>query len=186
MERGAFGSSKTTVANFTTYYGLSTRMALALKKVDIPLNKETKPSIIHICYSAAYHQFLFWYISSFWHNFALQLKEFQFFFISFSLLTMSNESNLSNLSLEISIQLFFPIFILYIPLVYSVFVNILRHFELLHLRNPQYCRVLFILFWTHIVCLCHYSKIRPHASTSIHCFFGPFVIVHLGSILRMI
>ena len=57
---------------------------------------------------------------------------------------------------------------------------------LMHARNLQYKRILFLCFLIHIVCLCHPSDKRPCASSSTFVSSGSFVWVTPLSILIMV
>ena len=107
------------------------------------------------------------------------------------------------LSLEISIQLFFLfLFSSYrfflslcclcrFLLLWSVFICpflcSLRVVVSLHQRHLQCSRILFLfLFLPHIICLCHFSDLRPYALLWVFLFSGPFVKVLSSSTSKMV
>ena len=61
----------------------------------------------------------------------------------------------------------------------------LRVLLLMRQRYLQYWRILFLLFLTHIVYLCHLSDVRPYASL-VFLYSGPLAWILTSSILRMV
>ena len=66
------------------------------------------------------------------------------------------------------------------------FYCISQFIEIWHLRNPRCSQVLFLLFLTHTVCLCHFSRVSQCAWSSILMSFGPFFLVLPFTIVRIV
>ena len=76
-------------------------------------------------------------------------------------------------------------FCLFVCLFFWVFFSILVVVSGHESYLECWCVLFLLLFLPHTVCLRHLRNVRPHATSWVFLFFGPFVEVLLSSTLRM-